>query len=399
MPGSEPASIEADRGFERLGSNQSGMRARNERLVLSLVRKHGALPKAELARMTSLSAQTVSVIMRSLEKDGLLERGAKLRGKVGQPSIPMRLAPNGALFFGFKVGRRSAELILVNFLGEIQARAQQTYRYPSPKRTLDFLRSAISKITADLGLDMRSRISGLGIATPFFLWEWAAAIGVDESEMAAWKDFDLAAEIQELVDFPVILENDATCACGAELVFGKGAAPSDFLYLYIGYFIGGGIVLNGNLFTGPSGNAGAIGPLPTDGSVTRSRQLVDVASLAGLEKRLLAEGGKVSQIWASPDAWDIPQRIVESWLDEAVPAIAHAILSSISVIDFTAILIDGSMPVDLRSELVARVDRRLSELNLSGLGKPEILPGSVGANARSIGAASLPLSKRFMLEF
>ena len=57
------------------GSNQTRVRAYNERLLLSLVRRHGSQPKAEIARRTGLSAQTVSVIMRALEKDGLLLRG------------------------------------------------------------------------------------------------------------------------------------------------------------------------------------------------------------------------------------------------------------------------------------------------------------------------------------
>ena len=51
------------------GSNQSGMRAYNERLVLSLIRRSGPTSKAEIARLTGLSAQTVSVIMRALEAD------------------------------------------------------------------------------------------------------------------------------------------------------------------------------------------------------------------------------------------------------------------------------------------------------------------------------------------
>ena len=82
------------------GTNQSGMRDYNERLVLSLVRQHSALAKTDIARMTGLSAQTVSVIMRALEQDGLLLRGAPLRGKIGQPSIPMSLAADGAFFLG-----------------------------------------------------------------------------------------------------------------------------------------------------------------------------------------------------------------------------------------------------------------------------------------------------------
>ncbi len=68
------------------GTNQSGMRAQNERLVLSLLRQHGALAKSDIARITGLSAQTVSVIMRALEQDGLLQRGAA-RARQGGPAV------------------------------------------------------------------------------------------------------------------------------------------------------------------------------------------------------------------------------------------------------------------------------------------------------------------------
>ena len=54
------------------GANQNGVRLYNERLVLSLIRRHASLPKAEIARLTGLSAQTISVIMRQLETDGLV---------------------------------------------------------------------------------------------------------------------------------------------------------------------------------------------------------------------------------------------------------------------------------------------------------------------------------------
>src|SRR3990172_4575674 len=75
------------------GSSQSGVRLYNERLALSLIRRHGELPKAEIAKLTGLSAQTVSVIVRQLEADGLLTRNKPLRGKVGQPLLPFSLNP------------------------------------------------------------------------------------------------------------------------------------------------------------------------------------------------------------------------------------------------------------------------------------------------------------------
>jgi hypothetical protein len=57
------------------GSNQSGLRAYNQRLVLSLVYAHGNLAKKDISRMTGLSAQTGSVIMRELEAEDLIVKG------------------------------------------------------------------------------------------------------------------------------------------------------------------------------------------------------------------------------------------------------------------------------------------------------------------------------------
>ena len=59
-------------GRSVLGSNQTGLRAHNERLILSQIRDLGSAAKADIARLTGLSAQTASVIMRELENDGLL---------------------------------------------------------------------------------------------------------------------------------------------------------------------------------------------------------------------------------------------------------------------------------------------------------------------------------------
>ena len=96
------------------GSNQTRVRAYNERLVMALVRRHGSLPKAEIARRSGLSPQTVSVIMRALEKDMLLVKGEPVRGRVGQPSVPMALNPDAVFSIGLKIGRRSADMVLMD---------------------------------------------------------------------------------------------------------------------------------------------------------------------------------------------------------------------------------------------------------------------------------------------
>jgi len=120
------------------GTSQSGARLYNERLVLSLIRRHGSVPKAEIARLTGLSAQTASVIMRQLEADGLVLKGGPQRGRVGQPSVPFTLDPDGAFALGLKIGRRSSDIVLLDFLGAVRGERRLTHPYPTPAAVLAF---------------------------------------------------------------------------------------------------------------------------------------------------------------------------------------------------------------------------------------------------------------------
>ncbi|MDZ4135858.1 MAG: ROK family transcriptional regulator [Paracoccaceae bacterium] len=374
------------------------MRAWNERLVLSLVRARGALAKADLARATGLSAQTVSVIMRGLEQDGLLRKGAPVRGKVGQPSVPMSLVPDGAFFFGLKIGRRSSELVLTDFLGTIIGRRTMMHHWPIPAQITRFAHTSIDALRASVGPKRCARVAGMGIAIPFQLWDWAPMIGAPEADMAEWRGYDIRAELAALYDFPVFLENDASAACGAELVFGTTSAPRDFVYFYIGFFIGGGIVLNSSLYTGRTGNAGALGSMPIPARNGETAQLIDLASIAVLERMLHAQGQSSEPIWAQPEFWTIDADILTAWIDSTGDALARAVAACISVIDFEAVLIDGWLPDAVRARIVAATRRQLARLNLSGLEMPELHEGSFGAHARALGAASLPLSERFLVD-
>lgn len=386
----------AENRFHR-GTNQSGMRDHNERLVLSLVRLHGSLSKSDIARMTGLSAQTVSVIMRELEHDGLLLKQAPQRGKIGQPSVPMSLNPDGAFFIGLKIGRRSSDLVLIDFLGTPRASLQLSYRYPVPRDTVEFVSTGMQKLRGSLTASQHKRIAGLGIAMPFELWSWADTAGAPREVMDEWRHRDMRTEIQLLCDFPVYLQNDATSACGAELVFGQTGALRDFVYFYIGAFAGGGIVLDGRLYSGPTGNAGALGSMLVPGNGNRPTQLIDIASIAVLEKRLNARGVEAPHLWTTPEEWGDLGPAVDEWIEDAAAALAYAIASSTAVIDFEAAVIDGWMPAAIRGRLVEAVREAIRRIDAEGLLLPRIREGTVGVHARALGAASLPLSERFLI--
>ena len=380
------------------GSNQSGMRAHNEKLALSLVREHGALAKSDIARMSGLSAQTVSVIMRALEQDGLLLRGAPNRGKIGQPSVPMSIHPDGAFFLGLKIGRRSADLVLVDFLGRLRGTHRRVYRYPTPAAIVGFVTEALPGLMAVLPAAQRDRISGMGVAMPFQLWNWVKALGAPQVEMDAWRDHDMQAELAAATGLPVYVQNDATSACGAELVFGLGERPRDFLYFYFGTFIGGGLVLNGQLFLGRTGNAAGVGPIPVPGPDGRIRRLFDSASLSVLAGMMEAAGEPSDHLWERPDHWQVSDAVLSTWMDMAAEGLASAILSAATLLELEAVLIDGWMPVSVRAEVTRRTAEALSRLDLSGIAPPQVREGTVGAQARSLGAAAIPLSQRYLID-
>ena len=85
------------------GVSQSGVRDHNERLILTVLQRHGPTqPGADVARLTGLSPQTVSIILRKLEKDAILKRGTPLRGKVGKAINPNGAEPGRHLVGGYE---------------------------------------------------------------------------------------------------------------------------------------------------------------------------------------------------------------------------------------------------------------------------------------------------------
>jgi predicted NBD/HSP70 family sugar kinase len=380
------------------GTNQSGMRAQNERLVLSLVRQHGALAKSDIARITGLSAQTVSVIMRALEQDGLLLRGEPQRGRIGQPSVPMSLNADGAFFLGLKIGRRSADLTLIDFLGRTIRTERFIYRYPTPGAVVSFVDRTLPTIIDALPAHQRGRISGMGVAMPFQLWNWVQLIGAPQAEMDAWRDRDIQAELAAVSGLPVYVQNDATAACGAELVFGQGERPRDFLYFYFGYFIGGGLVLNGQLFTGRTGNAAGVGPIPVPGPDGRMQRLFGLASMAALSQAMEAAGESSDHLFEQHTEWRVSDAVLNAWLDGAADGLASAILSAATLLELEAVLIDGWMPAHIRTEITTRTRAALHKLDLAGVDAPDIREGTVGPEARALGAAAIPLSQRYLID-
>jgi predicted NBD/HSP70 family sugar kinase len=381
-------------------------RSFNERLVLSLMRRHKQLPKADLARLTGLSPTAIGSIIAQLESDGLVHRGNPQRGRIGQPSVPYAIESGGAFSLGLKVGRRSAELVLLDAQLKTIALTETIYAYPTPERVERFTTTEARRLLRKID---RRRLTGLGVAMPTDIWCWSEEINAPMRELLVWQDYDFAESLGRKLGIQVAVANDATAACAAQLAIdprfgGQCAASSalNFVYVFVGWFIGGGVVLGGRVLEGSRGNAGALGSMPVCGGgrsgTAQPQQLIRTASLYLLERDLATAGIDPEKLWAKDRDWSSFGASLDPWLEQAAAAVAQAVAAAAAVIDFNAAVIDGSYPESVRDRFVERVEAHYHKLDRQGLSPIEIRAGTIGRYARAVGAACLPMLATFAVD-
>jgi len=378
------------------GGDTSGLRAYNERLIMDALLRAGALSKAELARETGLSGQAASVIVNRLLAEGLLIKRDKIRGQIGQPSTPIAPNPDGAFSLGVKIGRRSTEAILVNLVGEVIEASSESYDAPLPDLTIASAIGQAGRLLDNAAPEVRSRVVGLGIAMPGEIYAWSQELGLEPGALDGWRDADVAGALEEATGLDTALQNDATAACAAEMISGQAITSPSALYIYLGTFIGGGVVIDGKLYPGAQWNAGAIGSMPVgDSSADRQpEQLIHSASVIKLEQAL-AEAGIDASAALAGNTGDAAQTIFEAWADAAIPDLSRGVVSALSIIDFETVVVDGLLPPKWRDAVAFRLTAALDGFNRAGLAPTRIRTGSIGPMARVLGAAMLPLHERF----
>ncbi len=389
----------ADSRLRPRGSNHVGMGQFNERVVLQAVRLHGSLAKADIARLTHLTAQTVQIIIARLEADGLVRKLAPVRGKVGQPSVPMALNPDGGFSVGIKIGRRSMDMLLVDFCGQVRERVSLGYMFPDPDTLFAEIDKRLQALFKTLPPKQRARLHGVGIAAPLSLGGWQTLLGIAPEQAAKWADIDIRERVRAMTELPVEFVKDTAAACVAELVAGRGRSIKSFLYIFVDTFIGGGLVLDSQLRSGLHGNAGAVGSMPLglsrpDGAA-RPEQLLSLASLFNLEARFRQQG--LDESAATDDrALTAPWRAhTLGWLQQAGPAVALAVSNATCLLDLDGVIVDGSFSPALLAALLAEVERALDAHSWEGVARPAVLAGTVGPDARALGGALLPLYANF----
>ncbi|WP_250455124.1 ROK family transcriptional regulator [Caballeronia sp. ATUFL_M2_KS44] len=391
------------------GSNSATVRRYNERLLLQTLRRTEPASKAELARHANLTSTAVGGIVDSLAKAGLIEyTGRRLDGQRGQPASMLRLDPRGAFGIGVRLDRTSIETVLVNFAGEVLARSAIDTVLPHPSDVLEIVQRDIDGMLGLLSAAERDRLTGVGVAQPYNLGSWLRELGVSADTVSAdtfraWDETDFPAALSRAIGLPVFGENDGNAAATAELFYGHGRRCDDFVYLFLGSAIGGGIAIDGDCLRGATGNAGDIGVIPVPPSRLPSAPqppgawdiLLARASLNALARHLRHCGAPADNRIDLQAC--IEQRLpaVDEWIDDCIEALAPALRTALCVLDVPMVVLDADIDGGLLDRIIQRLFATMTANAPEARGTPAIVRGSFGPDAGAIGAATLPMFFNF----
>jgi predicted NBD/HSP70 family sugar kinase len=377
------------------GLNQTSVRSYNEMLVLSLLRKHGSLSRLVIGQLSGLSAQTISVIVRALERDNLISPGEAQRGRVGPPMTPMSLNPDGAFALGVNIGPTGIDAVLIDFSGAVRKHVQTRYAAPSVGEVKRALRSQFNALTASLPEEWRKRIIGLGVALPGGVEKWPRADwSVDLGE--SWSQFDFEAELAAISKLPTFIQNDVTAAAGAEVMFGAAREIEDFVYFFITAETESRLVLNHRIYAGRTSNhpGGERWPI----NQKSVGEVFSTASLSTLEASLRESGLDSEVVQQSPVDWGALGPTLSKWIEESSACLASAIALIGMFVDVRTAILGGRIPGDVLERMCESTRESLAAIDIPADRSPNIRAGEIGAYAKAIGAGSLPFQLRFMVE-
>ena len=361
----------------KLGSNASGLRRYNERLVLSTIRRMKEASKTEIARETGLSPQAAMRIVENLETDGRLIRVGKRTGSKGQPSILYRINGDSGMTIGVEIGRDKLACAMLDFDGRVMAYDSRANAFPSPSDALEMIRQFTRTGFDSVPDSQKQGFMGFGIAMPWFLGEWDEDEEPGDTLVSNWPVQDLEAFFRGNLDGPVMFDNDGNAAALSELHCGAGAQISDFLYIHLGHFVGGGLVLGNEVRRGNHGNAASLASMPLSVS-DPGRFLLHHASASRMP----------AGIKTSDPQWS-------EWYRTCVDALAFAITGANGLLDLQAIIIGGDNGPDTMADLLDDIGKALRKSAPRDFFQIELLQGRNNARAAAIGAALLPVHSSF----
>lgn len=248
--------------------DQIYVREINLSVVLRLIHTQSPISRAQLAVTTGLNKSTVSSLVDELLKQNLVhETGINSIG-AGRPATLLEINPQAGCIIGVELGVDFVSVALTDFLGNIIWRRNEDADPSEDQEKMINQTLSIVKDAMSAGKRKNYRFFGLGLATPGTV-DLENGILIFAPNLH-WRNVQFGRIFSEQTKLRVFVENDANAAAIAEHLFGTARQCRDFIFVFAGVGIGGGLFLNGKLYRGRNGYAGEIGhsPIMADPSQT-----------------------------------------------------------------------------------------------------------------------------------
>src|SRR5882724_3561492 len=349
-------------------------RQQSVRLVVERLLRDRSVSRAEIARSTGLSKQTISEVMRELERDGWVYEDGQIQGTVGRSAVTYALRPDAAFVLGIDLGGTKLHVALADLQGVIVAESIEATAGDGGGAVVAQIGRMTDALVQRAGVSSQ-RLRGGVMGSPGIIDPASGGI-VIAPNIAGLDSLDVRAALRARLGIDIAIENDVNLAAIGEHWRGNSRKARTFAFIALGTGIGMGIFADGHLIRGARGAAGEVAYLPLGGDPYDARG----QRLGTLETAVGSAGSTVRDVFDRLET-DEAARIT---IDEVGRIVTTAILAVHSILDPEIIVMGGS--IGARPELKLRIDANLGRctrepvrIELSALGNRATLIGAIGS--------------------
>jgi predicted NBD/HSP70 family sugar kinase len=357
------------------------------RLVVERLLRDRSVSRAEIARSTGLSKQTISEVMRDLERDGWVHEDGQIQGSVGRSAVTYALRPDAAFVLGIDLGGTKLHIALADLHGEIVAESIEPTSCDGGAAVVAQIERMKDALLHQASVPAQ-RLRGGVMGSPGMVDPASGSI-VIAPNIPGLDSLDVRAALRERLGIDIAIENDVNLAAIGEHWRGNSRKARSFAFIAVGTGIGMGIFSDGYLVRGARGAAGEIAYLPLGGDPYDARGLrygtleTAIGSVGIIERYVGLGGSPGSTVRDVFDRLDI-EEAARITIDEVSRILTTAILAVHSILDSEIIILGGS--IGARPELKLRIDEHLGRcmrepvrIELSALGNRATLIGAIGS--------------------
>jgi glucokinase-like ROK family protein len=391
----------------------------NKIKILGLIREYGTISRADIVKMTALSAPTVSRIVKGLiEEEKLVSAVGMGNSSGGRPPVILKFKGDTSYVIGIDLGATTTRGVLSDLNGNFAEEIDIPTRLSEgSEEIIEDVVQVIQKLANSKKKSATSRIFGVGIAVAGLV-DLQNEIIVYSPDFN-WHNVDIAGALRERIAFPVIFDNVTRLMALGGLRFGNAKKSKNFICINVGYGIGSGIIVNGEILTGRNGFAGEFGHITIDKesdilcscgnygcleALASGKAIAITAQsrLARGQQSLLPElsGGDINKVSAKMvvDAAKAGDELSLNVFNKAVEYVGIGIADLINLFNPELIVIGGgvSMAGDMFFDTIKNVIHK-HILQASAKELP-IVPVAFGKNAALMGAFALVLNRILNLD-